>query len=280
MFEWLDRVRREYDADPGAEWRRLEARVQNRIEYLVTMHVLNRHLPRLDTGADAAVRVLDAGAGPGRYTIALAECGYTMTLLDLSAGSVAFACHQIRAAGSAVADRVEGVLVGSFIDLLPFPDAHFDAGLCLGGALSHVIDAGQRLQAVRELRRVARRHAPIVVSVGNRLASLRGAVQWPATWQAVVTEWNGGGLGALENGAPYYELMPEEVPALIEDAGLTLLRLYGCQGIAAHLPPANLEALMADPLRWPFWRERLLATCDHPSVIGVSCHLMAVARAP
>ena len=59
-----------------------------------------------------------------------------------------------------------------------------------------------------------------------------------------------------------------------------MTRLYGCQGIAAHLPPDNLEALMADAKRWPAWRERLLATCDHPNVVGPSCHLIAVVRRP
>jgi len=251
MTDWLERVRARYDADPEAEWLRLETRTQNRIEHLITMYVLGRHLPAAGTD----VRVLDAGAGPGRYTIALAEGGYRPTLLDLSAANVAFAQHRIRELPEAVADRVEATVVGSFTDLSRYADKQFDAVLCLGGALSHIIDDGQRSQALRELQRVARQHAPIVISVGNRLSSLRGAVQWPASWDAVVASWNEGGLGELENGAPYYELTPEEFADLLKTAGLTVVRLYGCQGIAAHLPPANLEALMADPNRWPFWRE-------------------------
>jgi hypothetical protein len=35
---------------------------------------------------------------------------------------------------------------------------------------------------------------------------------------------------------------------------------------------------MDDPQRWPAWRDVLLATCDHPNVVGVSNHLLAVAR--
>ena len=83
----LARVRAAYDADPAAEWQRLDWRVQNRIELLITMHALDTYLSR----PNDAVRVLDAGGGPGRYTIALAERGYTVTLLDLSPGNVALA---------------------------------------------------------------------------------------------------------------------------------------------------------------------------------------------
>jgi hypothetical protein len=64
------------------------------------------------------------------------------------------------------------------------------------------------------------------------------------------------------------------------DAGLELLALYGVQGIAAQLPPEHLETLMADPVRWPVCRELLLATCDHPNVVGVSSHLLAATARP
>jgi hypothetical protein len=62
--------------------------------------------------------------------------------------------------------------------------------------------------------------------------------------------------------------------------GSTMQTLYGVQGMAAQLPPAHLETLMADPERWPVWRELLLATSDHPNVVGVSSHLLAATACP
>ncbi|MHB8575697.1 MAG: class I SAM-dependent methyltransferase [Dehalococcoidia bacterium] len=173
---------------------------------------------------------------------------------------------------------VEAAVEGSFTDLSMFPGGRFDAVLCLGGALSHVIDPEQRVRALTELRRVAKPNAPLLISVGNVIGGFRGAVLWPYTWPMVLDAWQRGATGDLENGAPYHEFMPEEFTALLREAGLELIRFYGCQGIAAHLPPENLEALMADPDLWPVWRERLIATCDHPNVVGVSCHLIAVAH--
>ncbi|MGH2585587.1 MAG: class I SAM-dependent methyltransferase [Dehalococcoidia bacterium] len=280
MSDWLERVRTAYDADPEAEWQRLEWRVQNRIEYLVTLHALERHLPP----PDPTVRVLDAGGGPGRYTIALAERGYTTTLLDLSTGNVSLARRRIDSASQDVAARVEATIEGSITDLSHFLDAQFDAVLCLGGVLSHVIDRAQQVRALAELQRVAKPDAPLLISVGNVIFGLRGLVQQPCPpWTAPCADPAADPeettrLGNLECGAPYYWFMPEEFAALLEEVGLRLVRLYGCQGIAAHLPWDHLEALMADPVRWPTCRRLLLATCDHPNVVGLSGHLIAVAQ--
>jgi hypothetical protein len=156
--------------------------------------------------------------------------------------------------------------------------------LCLGAAFSHVLDPAARRRALAELRRVAKPGAPLFVSVLNRIATYRGVVQWPYTWEQNLP----GGLAAFAatgyargaDGPPWYAFLPEEFVALVADAGLELRALYGLQGIAAHLPPDHLEALMADPVRWPVWRELLLATCDHPNVVGVSSHLLAATARP
>ena len=275
---WLDQVREHYDRDPAAEWGRFEARVQHRIEFIVTMHAIERHLPL----PGPEVRVLDAGGGPGRYAIALAERGYRVTLLDLSPASIAFARTRLAEAGEAVAANVEATFAGSFTDLSAFPDGGFDAVLCLGAALSHVADPSLRLRALAELRRVAKPRSPMLISVQNALATLRSIVQWPYTWAGDAQSWidrEPANTVKGSDGLPWVEFLPEEFLALLAEAGLECERLYGCWGIAAHLPAENLEALMADEERWPLWRRWLLETCDHPNVGGVSGHLLAHALA-
>src|SRR5664280_119254 len=53
----------------------------NRVEWERTLELLERWLP------PAPARVLDIGGGPGRYAAWLAERGYTVQLLDPSAGA-------------------------------------------------------------------------------------------------------------------------------------------------------------------------------------------------
>ncbi|HVC35785.1 MAG TPA: class I SAM-dependent methyltransferase [Chloroflexota bacterium] len=277
MDDQLGRIRRAYDQDPEREWARLETGAQNRLEYLVTASALERHL----RPPDPVGRILDAGGGPGRYTIWLASRGHRVTLLDLSPNLLSLARDRIAAAGADVARQVESIVEGSFTDLSVFPDASFDAVLCLGGALSHLIEPDQPRRAIAELRRVARPGALLFISALNYIGAFRAVVQWWRDDQTIRLFRRLRESQVLDIGgdaAPAYFFRPEEFVALLAETGLVVERLYGAEGIGAHLQEERLLALMEDREVWPLWRETLLATADHPSVVGVARSLLAVAR--
>lgn len=106
-------------------------------------------------------RVLDAGAGPGRFTLELLRLGAHVTALDLSPGQL----ELLRA-------RVPDVeaQVGDITDLSAFADDSFDVTVCFGGPLSYVVERAE--QAVAELARVTRPGGHLLVSV----MGLAGAV--------------------------------------------------------------------------------------------------------
>lgn len=272
-----DDTRSAYDQYPDREWDRLEAGAQARLEFIVTRHALDRHLPQ----ADSWIRLLDAGGGPGRYTMALAEQGYRITLLDLSPRLLDIARTKIYELPAPTQNRVDGIVEGSITDLSRFPDETFDAVLCLGGPLSHLIDPAARTQALRELKRVAKAEGLLFVSVMGRFGAYRSAVQWIDWFDGVFPGLAESGIATIGRGkAPTYFFCPDELRNDLAQAGLDVERLYGCEGIGAHLDEANLLAVMADKKRWPQWRRALLATCDHPGIVGVSNHILAVARKP
>ena len=74
-----------YDGFAAQEWGRLE---RHRTEFAVTMRALRDWLP------PAPATILDIGGGPGRYSIALAQLGYDVTLLDLAQGNLAFSSEK------------------------------------------------------------------------------------------------------------------------------------------------------------------------------------------
>ena len=270
----LARVRASYDRDPEREWRRLEGGAQARLEYVVTMHVLTQHLPP----PYPPCHLLDAGGGPGRYTLALARQGYRVTLLDLSPALLDLARVHIAAAEPAVRGRVTAVVEGSITDLAGLADAQFDAVLCLGGVLSHLPDPAARQRALRELGRVLRPAGPLFATAFNRLAGFRSAVQWPGAWSQFFPRLlESGHVTMGPDALPVYTFWPEEFTGELAQAGLIVRALYGCQGLGAHLQEEHLLALMDDPERWPLWRQALLDTCGHPTIVGVSPHLLAVA---
>jgi 2-polyprenyl-3-methyl-5-hydroxy-6-metoxy-1,4-benzoquinol methylase len=271
----IDRVRAAYDQDPEHEWQRLKQRAQMRLEYLITLHALERHLP----APDLCSHILDAGGGPGRYTIELAKRGYQMTLYDLSPALLHLARQRIAQTDVEVQQRIKGVIEGSITDMSCFPAEQFDAVLCLGGPLSHLVQAEARRQALRELVRVMRAGALLFISVLNRLGAYRSAVQWPDSFDRIFADLPRSGVMTIgPHDAPVYLFVPEEFVAALEQAGLSVEHLFGCNGIGAHLQEENLLALIADPQRWPLWCDVLLTTSDHPHVIGVSNHVLAVAR--
>ena len=270
----IERARAAYDLHPDREWERLIGGAQARLEYVITTHALGKHLP-----ADRSLRILDAGGGPGRYTIDLAKQGYRMTLLDLSPNLLDLAREKIARMGSEVEARVEAIVEGSITDLSRFENGEFDAVLCLGGPLSHLIDHEDRGRAIAGLGRVANSTAPIFISVMNRLGAYRSAVQWPDWFPGAIPRLVDGSVGMIgRGGAPTWFFMPEEFCEDLADGGLAVDHLYGCNGIGAHLDEDNLLDLMADDERWPAWRDVLLKTCDHPNVLGVSNHILAVAH--
>ena len=266
-------MRAGYNQDPEREWQPLEGGAQARLEFLITQHVLAQRLPP----PDRPCHLLDAGGGPGRYTIALARQGYRVTLLDLSPALLDLARARIAEAAPVIQERVVAVVEGSMTDLTGFADAQFDAVLCLGGPLSHVLDPAARQRALHELQRVLRPAGRLFITVINRLGGFRSVVQWPQAWSQLIPYLLDSGYTTMGPSAiPTYTFFPEEFTAELTQAGLMIHTLHGCQGIGAHLQEEHLLALMNDPERWPIWQRVLLMTCDHPNIVGVSNHLLAV----
>ena len=274
MTDTLAQVRAAYDRYPEREWNRLVGGAQARLEYLITTHALRQHLP----APDPACYVLDAGGGPGRYTLALAARGYVMTLLDLSPALLRLARQQIAHAPLVIQQQIAAIEEGSITDLSRFGDQQFDAVLCLGGPLSHILDASERQQALQQLGRIVRPGAPLFISVMNRLGSYCSTIQ-RQTYARFSRQFVRTGIGTIgPANAPAYFFLPEEFVSSLETAGLRVSRLYGCNGLGAHLEEQHLLDLMTDPERWPLWRDLLLATADQITIVGVSNHLLAVAH--
>lgn len=115
---------------------------------------LTTHVRMLEGYVRPGDRVLDAGAGPGRFTLELLRLGAHVTALDISPGRLELLRARV--------PDVETVL-GDITDLSRFPDDSFDVTVCFGGPLSYVVDRAD--QAVAELTRVTKPGGHLLVSV-------------------------------------------------------------------------------------------------------------------
>ena len=139
------RISRYYDAYGEREWERFAASPADR----VSLHLHRRYLRQYVRPGD---RVLEAGAGPGRFTIELARIGAAITVGDISPGQLAINAEKVAAAGGE--GRVVERAPLDIVDLARFPDGGFDAVVCYGGPLSYVFDRAD--DALAGLLRVTR----------------------------------------------------------------------------------------------------------------------------
>jgi ubiquinone/menaquinone biosynthesis C-methylase UbiE len=268
---YANRVKKYYTATVRKEWNRLIRSPYFKLEFDTTMHFLEKYLPKNG-------RLLDAGGGPGRYTIELAKRGYGMTLLDFTPANLEFARRQIRRSG--VQDRVEAVVEGSITDLSRFEDNSFDAVICTGGPLSHVLDSRQRNRAVRELIRVAKTRAPVFVSVMSRLSvEVIELMLFPHEIEEPFFKnaRDSGDYPGMSGFTACHFFLPEELEQTFSDKGVRILEMAGLEGISSRQYRAVNE-LARRPKRWRIWLDTHFQTCTHPAVVGMSEHMLIVCR--
>src|SRR3712207_6669000 len=85
-----------FDRHGEREWARLDADVESRVSFQL-------HRAFLEEFIGAGAEVLEAGAGPGRFTIELAKLGARVTVGDLSAVQLELNRARVEAAGHACA---------------------------------------------------------------------------------------------------------------------------------------------------------------------------------
>jgi SAM-dependent methyltransferase len=260
-----------YTGQVQNEWRRLIKDAYHRLEFDTTLHFLKQHFPQRGL-------ILDAGGGPGRYTVTLAGQGYDMLMLDMTPANLEFAKRQIKRSG--VQDRVKDVVEGSIVNLARFADNTFDGVICLGGPLSHVVDKRKRDKAISELVRVAKPGAPIAVSVIGRLSLLvveltlfPHEVEMSHFRKILKT---GDYLGGYGFTACHF-FLPEEFRAAFDDKGVEVLELVGLEGISSN-HRKELNRIARNPGQWKVWQATHFKTCTHPAIVGTSEHMLLIAK--
>ena len=267
-----------YDAKAEYEWNRLVQDAYHQLEYIVHTHFLDKYLPKRGL-------ILDAGGGPGRYTMDLAKKGYDMILLDLSPNCLEIAKREIKKAKGR--GNVKKIVEGSIVDLSEFRGEFFDAVVCLG-ALSHVIDKAEREKAAGELVRVAKNEAPLFVSVISRYGVFRTILQRlpeelvDPTHEETFTEGlhHAHRINPLEPSAGFTDaffFLPHELRELFEKKGVKTLEMATCEGLSSHLQEQT-NAIYNDKAKWNRWLKTILQSCNDPCLLGLGEHLLYVGR--
>jgi 2-polyprenyl-3-methyl-5-hydroxy-6-metoxy-1,4-benzoquinol methylase len=264
-------VRDYYTTQVLKEWRRLERDAYHSLELYTTLVYLDEYLPKNGW-------ILDAGCGPGRYTLSLAKEGHTISAFDLTPANLQFARRQVKKAG--LETNVREYREGSITDLSYWKDNTFDGVLCLGGPLSHLVDQKDREKTIQELIRVAKPGAPIYVSVMSRLSVMVVELmnfqhEIGADTHHCIRET--GNIDGTTGFTACHFFLPEELRGAFEKHPVTILDMVGLEGLGSN-HPRKINQLAKDEKRFAAWVETHYKTCTHPSVVGLSEHMLIVVR--
>jgi ubiquinone/menaquinone biosynthesis C-methylase UbiE len=265
----LDAVVSHYEA--GREQDRLTNGLAE-LELVRTQEILRRYLPA------PRKRLLDVGGGTGVHAAWLLEDGYEVHLVDVTPSHV-------ERAKTALCARGLTAEVGD-ARRLALPDGGFDCALVLG-PLYHLVGRSDRVAALTEVRRVVRPGGVVAIAAISRFASLFDGLAREFIFEPEFREIVGHDLadGRHVNPAnrPHWFTTaffhrPEQLEDEIAAAGLSLVTLVGIEGLAGWLP--HLEDRWDDEAG----RETILDATrlieDEPSLLGLSSHLLAIARVP
>jgi len=267
----LDEVQAFYDKNAQNEWDRLD---HHRTEFAVTLRALKDYLP------DFPAEVLDVGGGPGRYSIALANLGYRVSLLDLSEGCLQLAKQKAQEAGVSFAE----CLLGNATNLRRFSDSSFDVVLLMG-PLYHLLDLDSREQAVKETHRILKKNGLVFATFITRYAPLRWSAKNEPEWLSQGKElletgvWRPSATGipskARVGFTSSYFAHPAEIRPLMKRNGFEDLDLIGCEG-AISMIEEKINELKGD--EFDSWVDLNYRLGKDMSLHGAAEHLLYIGR--
>lgn len=255
------------------EWGRLD---REPLEFKVNWHFIKSSLPPKG-------KILDNGAGPGKYSMELAKLGYDVTLTDLTPRLVDVAKE--KASGLGLECSFSNFLVRDARDLFGIESNQFDASLMLG-PLYHLQSEEDRIKAVQELKRVTKKGGLVFVAIRPRIRKILTALMQPTVWKpldsiARIIEFNESGVFNHEEkgrftGAYFFNI--EDIKPFFESFGFETIKLLSSTGIGGRLTKEN----------WEYWSARgeeemlmqlIYETAEDPYILGATAsHLLYIGR--
>jgi len=267
-------IRKHYDDYGMQEWNRWELSPVERIKWFVHLHHLKSHVAADD-------RVLEIGAGAGRYTQELAAIGSSIVVGDFSPGQLAL--NRSHAQEHGFADAIEAWIECDLCELEQhFPEAAFDAVVCYGGPLSYVFD--QREVALQQMIRVLKPGGKLLLGVMSLWGSVHqyfeGVLGVPIDVNREILATGNLSPNTIGEGRHYCHMFrSEQLRSLLERHQLEILTISASNCLSTN-HPEFLETVPEEDPRWDHLLEMEIEACQEPGCLDLGTHLIAVCRKP
>lgn len=238
-------------------------RRHGQVEYITSMKYIHKYLE----GMDKSSKILDIGAGTGRYSVALAEEGYDVTAVEL----VKYNLGILKSKNSTVK-----AMQGNAMKLKKLEDNTFDLTL-LFGPMYHLYTFEDKLKALGEAKRVTRPGGIILVAY---VMNEYGVITYGFKENNVLECIRDGRLTedfkCVSSEKDLYDYMRlEDIQKLNEAAGLERIQIISADGPADYLRPV-LNAM--DEETFEMFIKYHLSTCERPELLGACAHTLDILR--
>ena len=272
----VESVAAAFDQIADLEWERLDATLAGRVSFEQHRRWLQRHQVR--------GRVLEIGAGAGRFTVELVRAGCRVVVADISGVQLDLNRQHVTAAGAA--DGVESWVRADVRDLPTDWQAGFDAVVAFGGVLSYVFDeadvaARQCLNAltpggvvvgsVMSLAGNARLHV-------NDIATLAGGDALDAV-DRLLRDGDQRAVGAT-GVAQFQHFTLRRLTTTIESAGGQLVDVAASNWLTLSDSPALEQLEQRNQHAWAWLLDTEEAMCRAPGAVEGGTHMLFAARSP
>lgn len=174
--------RQRYDHYGDREWTRLEKDGHGELLYHVHLDILKRYIAQED-------KVLEIGAGSGRYTKDLVKMCSELTVGDISAHQIEF--NKSKMKELSLFDEIRMFCVLDVLDMGILEDSSFDCVVCIGGVINYLLD--KEKDGIHEMLRVLKPGGTLIVGamsfIGASLYYLDGIRDEKDQFGLEATKW-------------------------------------------------------------------------------------------
>ena len=232
------------------------------VEFITTTKYVGEYLKPGD-------KILEVGAGTGRYSLYYANLGYDVTAIE-------YVKHNIDILKSKIKDNMNIMAEqGDAVDLSRFNDNTFDITLVLG-PLYHLFDDNDIDKAIKEAIRVTKKDGIIGIAY---LTSDSIMVDWALLKDHLIDGYNHDfddnfKLRRYPEGifAPFYI---SEFKELMSKYPVELLKNIATDGFSHHVKD-KIDSLTDE--EFDIWMRYHLSTCEREDLQGFSNHMLYLCR--
>ncbi|MFQ6752462.1 MAG: class I SAM-dependent methyltransferase [Clostridia bacterium] len=230
------------------------------VEYRVTTNYIEKYLKQND-------KILEVGAGTGRYSLYYASQGYDVTAIEYTEHNLEILKSKITKDMRITAEQ------GDAVDLSRFPDNTFDMTLVLG-PLYHLYNDDDIHKAITEAIRVTKKNGIIMFAY--------------ITSDGVFADWAVDHLldGYLNDFDENFKLVryPEGIFApfyiqefknIMKEYDIEYMHNVAVDGIV-NIISDKINALTEEEFK--VWVKYQLSVCEREDLQGYSCHMLYICR--